>query len=231
MSEGRKPKQKRSRERVEKILLAAADELARASTAEDMTTTNVARRSGIPVSTLYRYFSDRSAIIAALIDKETAEIDEVAADRLSKLEAVSVGSALETIMYAHLEHFQDKRRSVLLWFGSRDAKAVLERVNRRYDYLGKWIYTGGVRAGYVNPELTPPWGGDAIIWTCDRCFEFIFREERSKHEQLAIMELFMAMAVDQIQKFGPEGGPPVLSQQEFLEAFGPYSPPSAEDFA
>ena len=117
MSEGRKPKQKRSRERVEKILLAAADELARASTAEDMTTTNVARRSGIPVSTLYRYFSDRSAIIAALIDKETAEIDEVASDRLSKLESVSVGSALETIMYAHLEHFQDiaPLSAVVVW--------------------------------------------------------------------------------------------------------------------
>lgn len=230
MSEGRKPKQKRSRERVEKILLAAADELARASTAEDMTTTNVARRSGIPVSTLYRYFSDRSAIIAALIDKETAEIDEVAFERLAKLDNVSVGSALETIMYAHLEHFQEKRRSVLLWFGSRDAKAVLARVNRRYDYLGKWIYDGGVRAGYVEGE-TPPWGGDAIIWTCDRCFEFIFREERSKHEQLAIMELYMDMAVSQIQKFGPKEGSPVLTQQEFLAAFGPYSPPSAEDFA
>lgn len=231
MSEGRKPKQKRSRERVEKILLAAADELARASTAEDMTTTNVARRSGIPVSTLYRYFSDRSAIIAALIDKETAEIDEVAAERLSKLEEVSVGTALETIMYAHLEHFQEKRRSVLLWFGSRDAKAVLERVNRRYEYLGKWIYFGGINAGYVQGESTPPWGGDAIIWTCDRCFEFIFREERSKHEQLAIMELFMDMVTGQIQAFGPEGGSPVLTQEEFLVAFGPYSPPSADDFA
>jgi AcrR family transcriptional regulator len=230
MSEGRKPKQKRSRERVEKILLAAADELARASTAEDMTTTNVARRSGIPVSTLYRYFSDRSAIIAALIDKEVAEIDEVASERLSKLEEVSVGSALETIMYAHLEHFQDKRRSVLLWFGSRDAKAVLERVNRRYDYLGKWIYDGGVKAGFVEPN-TPRWGGDAIIWTADRCFEFIFREERSKHEQMAIMELFMDMASGKINDFAPDGGPPTLSAEEFLVAFGPYAPPSAEDFA
>ncbi|MBJ7354748.1 MAG: TetR/AcrR family transcriptional regulator [Thermoleophilaceae bacterium] len=231
MSEGRKPKQKRSRERVEKILLAAADELARASTAEDMTTTNVARRSGIPVSTLYRYFSDRSAIIAALIDKETAEIDAVAAERLAKLEEVSVGSALETIMYAHLEHFQDKRRSVLLWFGSRDAKAVLERVNRRYDYLGKWIYDGGLKAGYVEGANTPPWGGDAIIWTCDRCFEFIFREERSKNEQMAIMELFMNMVRSQILAFAPPEGAPVLNHEEFLTAFGPYSPPSAEDFA
>jgi AcrR family transcriptional regulator len=230
MSEGRKPKQKRSRERVEKILLAAADELARASTAEDMTTTNVARRSGIPVSTLYRYFSDRSAIIAALIDKEIAEIDEVAFERLAKLEEVSVGTALETIMYAHLEHFQDKRRSVLLWFGSRDAKAVLERVNRRYDYLGKWIYDGGLKAGYVEGN-TPPWGGDAIIWTCDRCFEFIFREERSKNEQMAIMNLFMEMATDQISRFGPAGGPPVLTQEEFLAAFGPYAPPTADDFS
>ena len=72
-------------------------------------------------------------------------------------EVVTVGSALETIMYAHLEHFQDKRRSVLLWFGSRDAKAVLERVNRRYDYLGKWIYDrrpeSGIRHGGADAAL------------------------------------------------------------------------------
>ena len=46
-----------------------------------------------------------------------------------------------------------------------------------------------------------------------------------------IMKLFMEMAVERIQKFGPEGGSPVLTQSEFLSAFGRYAPPSAEDFA
>lgn len=222
----RQPKQKRSRERAEKILLAAADELAKASSAEDMTTTSVARRSGIPVSTIYRYFADRSAIIAALIDKETAEIDEVVIDKLAVAETVTIESLLRTIMYAHLDHFQAQRRSVLLWFGARHSKVVSERVNQRYDYLSKWIYDGGLRAGFVD-ERVPPWGSDAVIWYSDRTFELMFREERSVHEQRLIMEDFFQMMIPQIERFAPPGASKELTRAEFDEAFGEYRPPNS----
>lgn len=225
-----KPKQKRSRERVEKILLAAADELARASSAEDMTTTDVANRSGVPVSTIYRYFADRSAIIAALIDKETAEIDDAVREKLSVLERVTMESLLTSIMDAHLEHFQAQRRSVLLWFGARQAKAVSERVNARYDYLGSWIYHGGIEAGFVTSE-TPPWGGEAIVWLADRAFEFIFRSERSHHEQVQIMALTNRMLVDTMVRYSASGEFMDISREEFESAFGPYAPPGADDFA
>lgn len=228
MAQG-KPKQKRSRERVEKILLAAADELAKASSADDMTTTGVAHRSGVPVSTIYRYFADRSAIIAALIDKETAEIDAAVVERLAVLDEVTMDSLLRTIMYAHLDHFQAQRRSVLLWFGARQAKAVSERVNARYDYLGEWIYDGGVKAEFVRAD-TPPWGGQAIIWLCDRAFEFIFREERSKHEQREIMEVMLMTVLTTMQAYAPEGAVVTLTRDELDATFGAYSPPSAEDF-
>lgn len=211
---------------MDKILLAAADVLAKASTAEDMTTTAISRRSGIPVSTIYRYFTDRSAIIAALIDKETAEIDSVIVERLAAIESVDPPSLLRLIMGAHLEHFQAQRRSVLLWFGARQSKAVSERVNQRYDYLSAWIFEGGIAAGYVTTS-TPRWGGDMVVWTCDRAFELIFREERPEAEQQAIMEEILEMAVTQIAKYAPEGGSPTLSREEFLASFGEYRPPNS----
>lgn len=226
MSGIKQPKQKRSRERMEKILLAAADELAKASSAEDMTTTSVAKRSGVPVSTIYRYFADRSAIIEALIDKETAEIDAVVAARLADAESVTITSLLRLIMDSHLEHFQAQRRSVLLWFGARQSKVVSERVNQRYDYLSKWIFDGGTRAGFVN-DAVPPWGSDAVIWMCDRIFELIFREERSPHEQRAIMDELLETIEHQIDKYAPEGGPPALDREQFTAAFGEYRPPNS----
>jgi hypothetical protein len=45
------------------------------------------------------------------------------------------------------------------------------------------------------------------------------------------MKLFMEMTKTQILAFAPKSGAPVLTQEEFLSAFGPYSPPSADDFA
>lgn len=227
MAEISRPKQKRSRERVDKILLAAADLLAKASSAEDMTTTDVAHRSGVPVSTIYRYFTDRSAIIAALIDKETAEIDGEVARRIDKLETLTMESLLETIMVAHLDHFQASRRSVLLWFGARQSKAVSERVNRRYDYLSAWIQNGGLSSGWVVKD-TPAWGGEMIIWTCDRAFEVIFRSERPASEQAAILELAVGMVLREMMRFAPEGGPREITRERFLETFGPYSPPTLD---
>lgn len=225
MGEISKPKQKRSRERVDAILFAAADLLAKASNAEDMTTTDIAHRSGVPVSTIYRYFTDRSAIIAALIDKETAVLDAEVARRLDLLDEYTMESLLRTIMVGHLDHFQASRRSVLLWFGARQSKAVSERVNRRYDYLAEWIQHGGVSSGLVQPD-TPHWGGEMIIWTCDRAFEVIFRSERPPSEQAAMLELSIGMVLREMARFGTDATGMVLSRERYLETFGPYDPPS-----
>lgn len=208
------------------ILLSAADVLAKASTAEDMTTTAISRRSGIPVSTIYRYFADRSAIIAALIDKETAEIDTAINERLAVAETVNPSILLRLIMGAHLEHFQSQRRSVLLWFGARQSKAVSERVNERYDYLSAWILQGGIAAGFVTTAV-PRWGGELIVWTCDRTFELIFREDRPQEEQQAIMAEVLDMAVREIEKYAPDGGSPTVTREAFIEAFGEYRPPNS----
>ena len=109
-----KPLQKRSRERVEKIMLAAADELAKTADADALTTTSVAKRSGVPVATIYRYFADRSAIISALIDEETRVIDDAVAAELETLDLITFDVLLQTIIHAHLDHFQSSRRAIVL---------------------------------------------------------------------------------------------------------------------
>lgn len=206
-------------------MLAAADELARTADANALTTTSVSKRSGIPVATIYRYFADRSAIISALIDRETAEIDEVVVDRLAELETVSFAVLLDTIMLAHLEHFQASRRSIVLWFGARNSKEVLGRVERRYKYLGEWLRNGSMESEMAIPE-TPQFGPEMLVWICDRAFEFIFREEREPATETEIMGIALGVIKDAIERFDTERGRTGISQAQFRDFYGPYVPPS-----
>jgi AcrR family transcriptional regulator len=210
-----KPRQKRSRERVEKIMLAAADELARTADADALTTTSVAKRSGVPVATIYRYFADRSAIISALIDEETHVIDEV----------INFENLLQAIMRAHLAHFQSSRRSIVLWFGARNSKEVIKRVDRRYAYLGSWLMDGAMRSGMAINDV-PPYGAELIVWTCDRAFEFMFREKREPATELEIMELGLNMLYSGIDGYATDRGREGISREEFLKHFGPFDPPT-----
>jgi len=81
----REPVQKRSRERVEAILRAAEELLAEGGV-EALSTRSLASYSGIPVATIYRYFQDRDAIIAAYLDHELASIDRAVEEALMAIE-------------------------------------------------------------------------------------------------------------------------------------------------
>ena len=71
----RTPTQVRSRERVEKIL-DAASQIVVAGGVEALTTRSIAEAAEIPVASLYQYFADRDEILLALVERDTAEMDE-----------------------------------------------------------------------------------------------------------------------------------------------------------
>jgi AcrR family transcriptional regulator len=226
----RVPVQKRSRERFEQILLASGDLLAKTGNADDLTTTTVSKRSGVPVATIYRYFADRMAIIATLIDRETAEIDEDIAQRLEALDVISLEILLETIMTAHLHHFQESRRAIVLWFGARQSARVLARVDRRYAYMADWVQAGSRRAGFIRDDA-PGYGGELIVWQSDRIFEIIFRKDRSQEEQDAIFEEFLEMITAQILKYATPSGVEGVAGDKFRAKAGPWAPDQADEEA
>lgn len=220
-----RPRQKRSRERVEKILFAAADELARTADADALTTTSVSKRSGIPVATIYRYFADRSAIITALIDQETEAIDVAVAERIERLDSITLDALLDTMIRAHYEAFTQSRRSIVLWFGARASKAVLGRVERRYAYMGKWLMNGSSRSGMVTHEA-PEYGGELLVWVVDRAYEYIVREDRDEEAIELILASTVRMLSFSVAEYSTERGASGISQAEFWAAFGPFKPPS-----
>lgn len=205
-------------------MLAAADELAKTADADALTTTSVSKRSGVPVATIYRYFADRSAIISALIDQETHEIDEAVKKALEELDVISFDILLRTIMDAHLNHFQSSRRAIVLWFGARNGKEVLGRVERRYAYLGSWLMSGAIRGGMAKPD-SPPFGGELIVWSCDRAFEYMFREKREPAQENEIMDLAIDMVGTMVEKYSTDRGREGISREQFLDIYGPYDPP------
>lgn len=216
----REPVQKRSRERVEQILFAAADQLAKGGTTDDLTTTSVSKRSGIPVATVYRYFTDRMAIIAALIDRELEEVDVAVAEHIQQLETVSIASLFEATMMAHLRHFQSRKRAIILWFGARKSNAVLDRVDRRYEDLAQWLHEATLRTGMLRPE-TPDYGTETMVWLSDRTFEVIFRKERSPQVQEAMMLEFIGMMCDYInRKYATTAGIEGVPREEFVKQAG-----------
>ena len=70
------PTQKRSREKVERLLDAALD-LAVEKGSLDIKVTEVAKRAGVAIGTLYQFFPTRTALIAKLFAREMRPIDEV----------------------------------------------------------------------------------------------------------------------------------------------------------
>lgn len=68
----RRPTQKRSRERLERILAAAIELIARAGS-DQVRMNEVATLAGISIGSLYQYFPDKSALIRALAERYNAE--------------------------------------------------------------------------------------------------------------------------------------------------------------
>jgi AcrR family transcriptional regulator len=78
------PRQERSRTTVDAILEAALDLLA--SRGHGATSTNaIARRAGVSVGSLYQYFPNKDAIVAALFERHAASIDRVVQALLADL--------------------------------------------------------------------------------------------------------------------------------------------------
>jgi AcrR family transcriptional regulator len=73
------PRQERAQETVGAILKAAAAAFARDGYAST-TTNHIARRAGVSVGSLYQYFPNKDAILGALYERHTADVD-VAVER------------------------------------------------------------------------------------------------------------------------------------------------------
>ncbi len=222
----RSAKQKRSIERVDAILDGAQMELVTLGSAEHLSTTRLSKRCGLPVASIYRYFADRWAIVGALIDREIAAIDQEIVAELERREVIRLPDLLELFVETHYKHFKKQPGSIVMWFGARGSQTVTARVAGRYLDMARWIQEGSHAAGLADGY--PQWGGEALVWVCDRTFEVMFREKRSEEEERAIMREAVEMMSAQMCKYATPEGLSGIPASEFLELAGPFAPRTAQ---
>jgi AcrR family transcriptional regulator len=210
------PVQKRSRERVEAILRAAEELLAEGGV-EALTTRSLASFSGIPVATIYRYFEDRDAIIAAYLDRELASIERAVEEALVGLETVTFRSMTAAVALAHLRHHQAHPEGVPVWFGTRLNAAVHDSVRQLDLRMASSLHAATRGAGFI--EQGPHFGAGLIVRLWDRTFEHIFRIERSAAEQEAIVRDVIDMIASYMERFTTPRGREGISSAEFLRVY------------
>lgn len=129
------PRQARSEATIAAIVEAAAQILDRDGE-EAATTAQVAARAGVSIGTLYQYFADRDAVLAAVIrrDRETASAE--IARRIAEGEAKDAEGLVRDIIAALLAVFRPRRRrrrlvalaSAMRAQSSDDVAAAIDRI-------------------------------------------------------------------------------------------------------
>ena len=98
------PVQGRAKATVDAIIVAASQVLI-AFGYERMTTARVADRAGVSVGSLYQYFPNKEALVAALIDKHSEELVDTVRDILQRHSHATLGecirAAIDATIAAH----------------------------------------------------------------------------------------------------------------------------------
>ncbi|HLH14411.1 MAG TPA: TetR/AcrR family transcriptional regulator [Solirubrobacteraceae bacterium] len=217
----RVPVQRRSRERVDTILQAATELLAHGGV-EALTIRSLAAHTKIPVGSIYRYFDNRDAIIAAYLDRQLADIEQEMTTALLELELVSFRSLVETTALAHMRHHQAHPEGVPVWFGGRMNHAVLQRVQALDMRLAASLRAAVRGAGML--QGAPEFSAELIVRMSDRMFEFVFLAERTAAEQEAIVREFVEIVASYMERFVTPAGRRGISAQQLVRALAPAEP-------
>lgn len=103
----RRPMQRRSAERYERILTVCAELLDEVGFA-NLTTTAVARRAGVPIGTVYQFFADKSALVHALAVRNL----QMFMDRLSLRYDAEAPQSLADVLDVAVDEFVAMRRTL-----------------------------------------------------------------------------------------------------------------------
>lgn len=124
----RRPQQDRSRERVEAIL-GAARELIGSRSNDAVSMREIAARAGVPISSVYQYFPDKTAILRELmlgyLGQITAELARVL-DSVRRLEELP--AAIDAMVDVMVDVYQREREFPTIW-AAVQANTVLRQLD------------------------------------------------------------------------------------------------------
>jgi AcrR family transcriptional regulator len=113
--EWNEPNQARSKAKVKKILDATL-ELALQHGPLDIKMTEVAKRAGVAVGTLYQFFPSRPALVGRLFAREMEPIDAGLSNMLARTESIrDLTQQVEALLTRNLKLVQEKPGLMVIW--------------------------------------------------------------------------------------------------------------------
>jgi AcrR family transcriptional regulator len=198
----RTPVQRRSRERVERIL-GAAEEVVVSRGVEALSTREVALRADVPVATLYQYFADRDAIVAALIERHVGSMDKRIAAALASLRTYSVRTVVETTVDAYRAAYRERPSYVVLWFQGRLSADIAAYIRERDDLLADEFHRFATTAGLLRANVEP-----LVLRLCfeiaDRFLEVAYRHDLAGEDR--VIEEGVEMIVYHLERHATAAG-------------------------
>jgi AcrR family transcriptional regulator len=187
---------------MERILVAAEDLVVNGGI-EALSTRTVAIESGVPVATIYQYFADRDAIIAALIARHVDAMDERIADAVASLEHYSVNTLVQATVEAYVAGYKAHPSYVVLWFQGRVSHEIDAFVRERTVRLAANFREFTIAAGLIAPDTSPlvfELAGEMI----DAFLNVAYR--RSRHGDRRIVAEGIAMLSDYMERHATPAG-------------------------
>lgn len=169
----RTPVQERSRQTVTRILNAAAA-IADEKGVDAATTRAIADRAGVSYPSLYRFFTDREAILDELLERHVAELDARCEEAEQTWQITSAADLLNAELDLHVHYYRLYPSSARLWMGGRTSPTVTKHVRARMGRLAGRVHTILVSAGLLPPD-TDPRAMLVAVEMADRVLELSFR--------------------------------------------------------
>lgn len=179
-SRRRLPSQARSRERVERILDAAA-QLVVTEGVDGLTTRSIADSAELPVASLYQYFADKEAVLLALCERDMAEMDDQVATDLAGLREISIATLVDTSMRAFVKVYHRRPAFMQIWMRGRTNTAVYDYGRHHNKRITENLLAFAADAGlvdqgtYTDAELLAI--GELAVELGDRAFQLAFERD------------------------------------------------------
>jgi len=126
---GRRPRQERSRLRVENIL-AIALQLMVEQGAEALAMREIARRADVQISSIYQYFPSKSAIIRELAQRDLARVRQMLKEAIHVLlsgpRTPPIAAAVDHLVDAYFAHYRDQPEALAVWAGAQSDPSLRE---------------------------------------------------------------------------------------------------------
>jgi AcrR family transcriptional regulator len=157
-------------------ILTAAERIVVDDGVDALSTRAVARRARIPVASLYQYFADREAIIAALIERHISSMDERIEAALSQLNVYCIRTIVEATVNAYREAYAARQSYVVLWFQGRLNVEIARFIRERDALLAAAFHRFALGNGLLAPD-TDPLVLELAFELADRFLEVAYRRD------------------------------------------------------